>query len=155
MSSGYLWFLSIIAARTLIVILFCFAALRFFGKREIGQFNIYDIAFVMALANAVQNAMTMGKGDITVGIVSAGSLLLLGRGFSIIFVKVPKLEDRIIGMPTVIVNHGRVSHVNMRREHVNDEELMQVIRQHGLTDVRHVRLAVLEVDGTITVVPIA
>ncbi len=153
MNSSYLWFLSIIAGRTLIVVVFCFIALRIFGKREIGQFNIYDIAFVMAFANSIQNAMTMGKGEISLGIVSAGTLLLLGRGLSILFVKVPKIEDRIIGSPTVLVNNGRVSYVNMKREHVTFEELAQVMRQHGFTETPHVRLAVLEVDGTITIVP--
>ena len=72
MSKAFLIFLTTISARTAIVMLFLIIGIRLFGKRQIGQMNIYDLALIMALANAVQNAMTGGKGYLSVGIVSAG-----------------------------------------------------------------------------------
>ena len=153
MSSSYLWFLSVIAGRTAVVLVFCFTALRIFGKREIGQFNGYDIAFIRALANSIQNAMTMGKGEITLGIVSAGTLLLIGRAASSLFLKRPEFENRIIGCPVVLVSEGRVSKEHLTRERVSEDELIQVIRTHGLSKVQQVRLAVLEVDGSISIIP--
>jgi uncharacterized membrane protein YcaP (DUF421 family) len=41
----------------------------------------------------------------------------------------------------------------MRGENLNEDEVLMAIRQHGVEDVEGVRLAVLETDGTISVVP--
>src|SRR5262249_30937521 len=127
--------------------------LRALGKRQVGQMNIYDLALIMALANSVQNAMTSGKGDLSVGLVSAGTLLVIGWAISMLFIRMPKLEERLIGTPTVLIHEGHIEHEHLRREHIAMEELLAVVRQHGLPDPRDVKLAVLEVDGSISIVP--
>src|SRR5256885_15832356 len=99
MSPAFLHFLSLIAARTAVVALLLIVGLRLLGKRLLGQMNIYDLAMIMALANAVQNAMTHGKGDISVGIVSAGMLLVVGWGVPALVVRPPPMGARIIGSP--------------------------------------------------------
>ncbi len=147
------WFLSTIAARTAVVMFILIGGLRLFGKRQIGQMNIYDLAMVMALANGVQNAMTNGSGNLGVGIVSSATLLLLGSLLSLLFVRLPKLEDRLVGTPTLLVSNGQIFHDRMRRECITETQLMQILREHGLTDVHEVLIAMLEVDGTISIVP--
>jgi uncharacterized membrane protein YcaP (DUF421 family) len=147
------WFLTTIAVRTAIVMFILIGGLRLFGKRQIGQMNIYDLAMVMALANAVQNAMTNGSGNLMAGIVSAGTLVLLGTLLTLIFVRLPKLEDRLVGTPTLLINDGQLLHDRMRRECVTEAQLKQVMHEHGLTDPSQVMIAMLEVDGTISIVP--
>ena len=153
MKPSDLYDLSLIAARTLIVLIFLVAALRLLGKRQIGQMNVYDLVFIMALSNAVQNAMTKGSGDLAVGFVSAGVLLLAGRLLSALFVRAPRLEERLVGMPAVLINNGKVAVDQMRREHITEEQLLAALRQHGLHTPEQVKMAVLEVDGSISIVP--
>lgn len=142
-----------VAARTAIVLLFLIAGLRLLGKRQIGQMNLFDLVLIMALANGVQNAMTMGRGELSVGIVSAGMLLLAGRLLTWLFLRRPHLEERLVGTPTVIIDHGRLLRDHMRREHLTEDEVMAALREHGLCDPRDARMVVLEVDGTLSVVP--
>jgi uncharacterized membrane protein YcaP (DUF421 family) len=148
-----MFFLTTICARTAIILLFLVVGLRVLGKRQIGQMNIYDLALIMALANAVQNAMTNGAGDLSVGIVSAGTLLGIGWLMTRLFVHLPRLEERVVGMPTLLVNDGQLFPERMRREHVTEDQLLMAIRQHGLNDIKEVLMAVLEVDGSISIVP--
>ncbi|HVT11405.1 MAG TPA: YetF domain-containing protein [Fimbriimonadaceae bacterium] len=145
--------LSVLAAKSAIVLILLFLAFRLLGKRQIGQLNIYDLATIMALANAVQNAMTAGKGDLSVGIVSSGTLLLISYALGRLFVRSRRAERLMIGMPTVIVNRGKVLRHRMRRERVTRDELLAAIRQHGLQSPQQVKMAVLEVDGSISVIP--
>jgi len=145
--------LTVIAGRTLVVMLFIVFAFRLLGKRQIGQMNVYDLVFIMALSNAVQNAMTKGSGDLAVGIVSAAVLLLAGRLFSALFVRAPKLEEHLIGSPTMLIHDGELVADHLRREHITEEQLMAALRQHGLNSVNQAELAVLEVDGTISIIP--
>ena len=153
MSSASLWLMSTIAARTLIVLLFIIVGLRLLGKRQIGQMNIYDLAMIMALANSVQNAMTSGKGNLVVGIASSGTLLVVGWAITLLFVRLPKLEAHVVGTPTLLINDGQILEEPLRREQVTHDNLMTVLRQHGLTEASQAMMAVLEVDGAISVVP--
>ena len=41
----------------------------------------------------------------------------------------------------------------MRREGLDDDTLQAALREHGVADVKDVEMAVLEVDGSISVVP--
>jgi len=152
-SQTSIWFLTAIAARTLIVLLFLVLGVRLLARRQIGQMNIYDLALILALANSVQNAMTQGSGHLAVGIVSAGALLSAGRVLGSWFVKWPKLEEHLVGTPTLVVNEGHLVPENMRRIHVTEEQVRAALRQHGLTDPGQVKMAILEVDGTLSVVP--
>lgn len=145
--------LSIYAAKSAVVLILLFLAFRVLGKRQVGQLNIYDLALIMALANAVQNAMTAGKGDLGVGIVSSGTLLLIGYVLVRLFARSKKAERLLIGMPTVIVNRGQILRHRMRRERITQDELLAAIRQHGLQSPNQVKMAVLEVDGSISIVP--
>src|SRR5438552_4810030 len=113
--------LAAIAVRTTLIALFLILGFRLLGKRQLGQVNIYDLAMIMALANAIQNAMTEGKGHLAVGMVSAGTLILIGRGFTLLFIRVPRVEERIVGAPAVIVSGGKLMRDQMRREHVTEE----------------------------------
>src|SRR5579862_7393658 len=145
--------ISIYAAKTSVVLLLLFLAFRFLGKRQVAQLNIYDLAMIMALANSVQNAMTAGQGDLRIGITSSATLLLAGWLMTRFFLRFKRAESLLIGMPTVILNQGKILKHRMRRERITQEELLAAIRQHGLQSPDQVKMAVLEVDGSISVIP--
>ena len=153
MTHEYAVFLWTVAARTLIVLLWLVVGLRVLGKRQLGQMNVYDLVMIMCLSNAVQNALTYGKGELSVGLVSAGMLLLAGRVMSELFVRAPGLEKRLVGTPTVVISEGRLVWENLRREHLTEDEVLAALREHGLGDPKEVKMAILEVDGSLSVVP--
>ena len=153
MTPAFLYFLSLLAARTAIVFTACVVGLRLLGKRQIGQVNVYDLAMIMALANAVQNAMTSGTGDLSTGIVCASVLLCLGRLISNLMTRWPKIEHNLCGTPTIVVDEGIVIESHLRRSGVTDDQLQQSLRQHGFTELSKVRMAVLEVDGSLSIIP--
>ena len=59
-------------------------ALRLFGKREVGQFTLYDLVFVLLVANALQPAMTGPDTSLAGGAVAASTLLLRCRRIRVI-----------------------------------------------------------------------
>jgi uncharacterized membrane protein YcaP (DUF421 family) len=127
--------------------------LRVLGKRQIGQFTIYDLAMIMALANAVQNAMTSGAGDLSVGIICSSVLLILGRISTQIFMKWPKVQEELCGSPRVLVQDGQLIEANMQRESITEEQIDAALREHGIASVKDAKMAVLEVDGTLSIIP--
>jgi uncharacterized membrane protein YcaP (DUF421 family) len=151
---GYLAFLAAIAVRTIIVLVLVTAGLRLLGKREIGEMHLFDLMLILVLSNAVQNSMTESNGAIWVAFVASGAILLLGWSAAKLFVHHPQLERRLMGVPTVLVLHGRFVRANLQREHIAEREVLMEMRKQGIERVDDVRLAVLETDGTISVVPV-
>lgn len=153
MNPEFIRYLSTIGARTAIVLIALVAGLRLLGKRQISQMNIYDLALIMLLANSVQNAMTNGGPHISIGIVSAGTLVLLGKLLTTLFLRAPHLQRHFVGTSTLLVNDGQYVKDHMQRECCTEEQICAAMRQHGLNDIAQVQMAVLEVDGVISIVP--
>ncbi len=143
----------IIAAKTSVIYLFLVAGLRLLGKRELGQMNIYDLVLLIVIANAVQNAMVGSDNSLGGGIVAAVTLLVFNRAFAGLMERSPKLEKFMVGEPTLIVNDGQILTDKMKREGVTRDQLLAALREHGMEKVDQARMCVLEIDGTISVVP--
>lgn len=139
--------------KTVIVIVFLLVGFRLFGKREMSQLSVYDLAMLFALSNAVQNAMTAGKGNLVVGLATSGAVVITAWLLIRLFIKEPRLETRIIGSPAILVRDGQILGARMRRERVDRDELAAAIRSYGLSSPDDVAMAVLEVDGSISIVP--
>ena len=141
------------AIKSVIVVSFLLVGFRVLGKREAAQLSVYDLAMLFALSNAVQNAMTAGKGNLAVGVATSSAVVVTAWAVTRFLTRRPRLEARVIGTPTILVHDGQVLSGRMRRERVTDEELAAAIRSYGLEGPLEVALAVLEVDGSISVVP--
>ncbi len=146
-------FLAAVGIRTAVILVALVVGVRLFGRRQIGELNLADLLVVLMAANAVQNAMTSGNGGIATAVVSAGVLLLIGRLAVELIVRRPSLQHRLTGAPTVLVLDGRLLQKNVRHEHLNADDVLVAVRQQGLSDLGDVRLAILESDGSISVVP--
>jgi len=87
------------------------------------------------------------------GLVSAGTLLALNAGVSRAARAVPIFRRLAEGDPVVLVSDGHLLPSALRREEIEQVELEEALREHGVRSVADVSLAVLEVDGSISVVP--
>jgi uncharacterized membrane protein YcaP (DUF421 family) len=127
-------------------------ALRVFGKREVGQFTLYDLVFILLVANALQPAMTGPDTSLVGGLVLIAALVganaLVGQ-----LDRLPRVHRLFSPPPSVIIKDGKYIAQTLNREGVTEDECEMAIREHGLDGVREVQLGVLEADGSISVVP--
>jgi uncharacterized membrane protein YcaP (DUF421 family) len=127
-------------------------ALRIFGKREIGQFTVYDLVFILLVANALQPAMTgpdtSFAGGLILIVALVGTNALIGR-----LDRIPRFHALLGSSPAEIIKDGKFVPKTMQREDVTQEEVEMAIREHGVKDLKEVKLGVLEPDGTISIVP--
>jgi uncharacterized membrane protein YcaP (DUF421 family) len=142
-----------IALRTAAIYLVILVGLRLAGKREIGQMTVFDLVVLLLLANAVQNAMVGPDTSLTCGILAALVLLALNAVVARLRLRWPRLRRMIEGSPTLLVLHGEVITEHMRREGLDQETLEAALREHGVANLGDVEMAVLEIDGSISMVP--
>src|SRR5437870_7731000 len=93
--------------RAVIIYVVFFIGLRLFGKREIGQFTVFDLVLVLLVANALQPAMTGPDTSLTGGLILVATLLLINRLLALIRRRFPELDSLINPEPTVIARDGR------------------------------------------------
>ncbi len=64
-----------------------------------------------------------------------------------------RVERMLRGQARILVNRGHVHEEALRYESISHEELLQALRENGCATLSDCRLAVLEVDGSISVIP--
>jgi uncharacterized membrane protein YcaP (DUF421 family) len=142
-----------VAIRTAIIYVFLVAALRLGGKREVGQLSILELVVLLVVADAVQNSMVGDNTTLWGGLVAGGTLFVLDRSLRALADRYRPVRRALEGEPSLLVRDGRRLTETMRREGVDEGELQAALRAHGVARVEDVALAVLEVDGTMSVVP--
>jgi len=142
-----------IAARTGLIYAALLVGLRLAGKRQIGQMTPFDLVVILLIANAVQNAMVGPDTSLTGGLVAAGVLIVGNYGVAFARERVPFFRRAVEGTPTLLIHDGQFVEENLRREGIDSDEVLMAIREHGVADLAAVKTAVLEVDGSISIVP--
>ncbi len=142
-----------VVLRTAAVYLVILAGLRLAGKREVGQMTVFDLVVLLLIANAVQNAMVGPDTSLSGGILAALVLLALNALLVRLRLRWPRLRQVVEGSPTLLVLHGQVLEEHLRKEGLDSVILDEALREHGVSDVSSVEMAVLEIDGSISVVP--
>jgi uncharacterized membrane protein YcaP (DUF421 family) len=148
--TGHAW---MIAARTALVYLGLLVGLRLMGKRELGQMTVFDLIVILLIANAVQNAMTGPDFSVQGGLLAAGVLLAANYLISLLPLHGRGWGRLLGGTPTVLVQDGQFIDPHLKRERLDREDVEMAIREHGFDSVSAVKLAVLETDGSISIVP--
>ena len=140
-----------IAARCVIVYVVVLVGLRLAGKREVGQMTPFDLVLVLLIANAVQNAMVGPDDSLAGGLIAAAVLFGMNWTVSRLAHRYRPLSKLLKGHATILVNRGVVQVWNLQHEGIDRDELAAAMREHGIASLDDVRLAVLEIDGTISV----
>ncbi len=142
-----------IIARTALVYVALLIGLRLAGKRELGQMTPFDLVVILLIANAVQNAMVGPDTSLTGGLIAALVLIVLNYAVAYARRWMPWLRRAVEGSPTLLINDGEIIDSHLRREGIDVDEVLMAIREHGLAGPEDVKVAVLEVDGSISIVP--
>ncbi len=140
-----------IVLRTAIVYFVILIGIRLSGKREVGQMTPFDLALLLLISNAVQNAMTGPDTSVTGGVVAAVTLLVANGVMTRLVWRNRKVRKLIEGTPTLLIRHGKIIEEHLAKEKVTVDALTQALREHGVASVADVSVAVLEIDGSISV----
>ena len=138
--------------RAAVVYLFIIIAIRLFGKKELAQLSVMDLVFILLISNSVQNAMVGPGSSLIGGLIAAGTLFLLNFSLKFIIYKFPKFNKFVQGEPLILIYRGRPNYKNMSSAKITRDEMHEAVREHGVSSIDEVELAVLEIDGNISII---
>ena len=140
-----------IAVSSLAVYIFIIIAIRISGRKELTQLSVTDLVFILLISNAVQNAMVGPNTSLSGGLVAAATLFAANFILKELIYRFTKVSKLIQGQEIMLIYEGVINKKNLRRAKISINELNEAIREHGVSDIAAVNLAVLEVDGNISV----
>lgn len=141
-----------ITIRSVSVYLFMVIALRVFGKKELSQINTADIILILLISNSVQNAMVGSNTSLYGGLVAALALFAINFVFKKVMLHSKFIKNLVQDKPEILIHDGKIDFKTLAKLEITSDELQEVMREHGVEFFKDVKLAMLEIDGNISVI---
>jgi uncharacterized membrane protein YcaP (DUF421 family) len=142
--------LMLTAARAVAVYVLMLIVIRALGKRTVGNFSAFDLLVALMLGEVVDEII---YGDVLFlqGVIAIVAIAGLAYADSWLAYLHPSMEALLEGKPTIIVRDGHFERAGMRSERMNEKDVMAHLRTEGIHDMREVHLAIVELDGTVSI----
>jgi len=111
-----------------------------------------DLVFILLISNAVQNAMVGPDTSLLGGLVAAGTLFIVNFIFKFVLYRFPGLSAAVQGNPVILVHEGEIIEENRKKARISIAEIEEAAREHGVPSIKDVNLAVMEVDGNMSII---
>jgi len=145
--------------RAVVVYVVVLGMVRLSGKRALGQITPFDVLLIVLLGNAVQNALLGKDTSLGGGLLLAATLISLNYGVGWLSQRSPRpsrdarrIEALVEGEPVLIARDGKLLDSVLRRELVTRADVEAAMRQQGCAHISEVSMALLEINGHITIV---
>lgn len=139
--------------RALAIYALVMVLIRVSGKRAVGQFTPFDLVLLILIGNAVQNGLNGGDNSLTGAAILAGCLIAINLVVAYFAARSPRFERVVEGEPVVLARNGEIFEKTMARQMVSNEDLREALRLNNVAHVSDIGVAILETNGSISVLP--
>ena len=141
----------IVLFRTLLFYVIITVVYRFMGKREVGELSIMDLIVSILIAELAAISIDKYKSNLLITIIPICVLVLVQIVIAKISLKNPNVREKIEGVPSVIVNRGKINFKEMLKQRYNLDDLLTQLREKGIRSIDEVDYAILETSGKLSV----
>jgi len=125
------------------------------GKRQIGQLEPVDLVVALMISELATLPMGDNRIPLIYAIVPITTLVFLQVLTSFFELKSERFRSVLNGQPSIVIKDGLVNIEELRHLRYNLDDLMAELRQHGYFNLMEIHYAILETDGSLSVVPYA
>lgn len=126
--------------------------LRVSGKRTLSKLNAFDLVVTVALGSTLASILTSKSVPLAEGLAALALLILLQLGVTWLSVRVAWFDRVIKAEPALLLRDGELLRSAMRRERVNEDEVLSAIRAAGGRSFEEAEAVVLETDGSLAAI---
>jgi uncharacterized membrane protein YcaP (DUF421 family) len=129
---------------------------RLTGRRTFAQLTSFDFVLLLIISESVQQGLLGDDFSLTNAILIVITMLSIDLLLSIVKEHSERAERVIDGLPVLLVDRGRLLSERLERERVDEQDILNAARErHGLEQLSQVKYAILERNGTISIIPAA
>jgi len=141
-----------LAYRTAVMFIIMLISMRILGKRQLGQLELGDLVAAIMLSELAVSPITTNS-RLLYGIVPVATLLVAQLGIAFFSMKSIRFRSILVGKPSIIIQNGKINQRGMRKNRLTLTELSEALRIQGHTDIATIKYAMLEVGGSLSVLP--
>lgn len=143
----------VVFLRSIVLYIAVLISMRIMGKGEIAEMNCFDLVITLLIAEVA--SLPMENNDIPMinGIAALTGLVAMQTIISFLSLKFRKISIILSGKPSILINKGEVDYKELKRERVSINELLEQLRIQGYFNIKYIQYAILEIDGSLSVVP--
>lgn len=140
--------------RGLLIYLVLLLIFRIAGKKSLSQTSTFELVLLLIISEVTQQALLGDDFSLTTSIILILTLIAADYLLGLLRIK-SKLFDKITeGVPLLLVDKGEVLEDRLKKSRVQREDILESARKNqGLENMDQIKYAVLEKDGTISIIP--
>ncbi len=143
--------MSITLIRAVIIYITVITAMRIMGKRQIGELKPHELVITVLVSQVASipledNSMPLANMFVPILIFVSFEIIV-----SIISMKSLNFRNLIQGRPMFVIRNGKIDEKQMKRLRFTMDDLIDAIRQKDVFDISTVQDAVIETNGSISV----
>ncbi len=138
--------------RTILTYIFVVVAIRVMGKRQVGQLEPAELVITLMISDLATIPLNHVSVPLLYGVIPILTLIIAEASLSFIVLKSRKFRKVISGTPVVIIEDGKVCEQEMAKLRFNFDDLMEMLRMQGNTDINDIKYGILETSGNLSVI---
>ncbi len=123
------------------------------GGRLRSQVGFGELLIVALLGSSIETSLIAGDVSLIAGLVSLSTLLLTNRLLTTLIHRYPRVRYLILGQPIVLFHRGKLFPRRLRSVGMDEDDLLEGIRLRGYEKLDQVKMIILEIDGSMSVIP--
>lgn len=142
-----------ICFRTILVLIILFFITKMMGKKQISELNFFDYIVGITIGSIAADISLDIEKSMIAGIAA---LFIYGFiSYIISFVSIKSILARrfFIGVPTVLVEKGKIIESGLKKSKIDVNDLLMVARENGYFNLDEIDYALMEVNGNISFLP--
>lgn len=139
--------------RAIIIYLLLIAALRFTGKRQIGELQPTELVITLLISEIASIPLEDTDNPLFAAFIPVIILVCLEVIISGISLKSAKFRRLFSGKPMIVINEGKIDQKALKSTRISVSDLLDTLRLKGYFDVSEVKFAVVETNGQVSVMP--
>lgn len=137
--------------RTMILYLLVVFAMRIMGKRQIGDMQPADLVITLLISEIAAIPIQDPNNPLLISIISVFVLIVLEIVISVISMKCSFVNTLTNGRSVLVIKDGKIEQRAMRKLRITVPDLIELLRAQGIFDINEVAYAVLESNGSLSV----
>ena len=143
-----------IALRTALLYLAVIVILRVMGRRTLAQSTPAELVLILIISETIQQAMIGLDPSLIAALISIVTLVVIDHAIVALKLRYPLIDGLLEGCPHVVVHQGEILSPILKRFNLEEEDILEAARRtRGLSSLAQVKFAVIEKDGSISVIP--
>lgn len=138
--------------RSIILYLVVLIVMRLMGKREIGQFQPFELAIAIMISELASIPMADVGIPLTNGIIPILGLLIMHLLITLLNLTSVRIRGWICGKPAILIYKGKIDEKKLKKERFSINELEAKLRNNNVMNISDVEYAILETNGNISVI---